>query len=352
MALLRRARQVPWTAGVWWVSVTLVTGCSHSKSKASSLGEAPTDAAHSLLARDLGTGRCVAVSSQGQIVGVDVDDTTFVITPGGHRSILASNSAREVVNGVGVDDAGRVVGSVTSAAGRTAAVFQDGTWTPLKSMGDRSEALGMSPDGVVAGAAYDIAGTPRGALFADSGAINVDWPKTLGSAVYASAGSERFAGILETAEGSTHAFVNEGRALRDLGTLGGKNSAALGINPSGDVVGTAEREDGQRHAFVWHSGATELADLSTKNHPLDDARGIDSDGSIIANTVATNGTETAYLLRDGAEPMQLRAATSSGEPLLAVHAAAIRAGHIVGWGVVAAQDEQQPVRCLTWTVER
>jgi probable HAF family extracellular repeat protein len=137
-----------------------------------------------------------------------------------------------------------------------------------------------------------------------------------------------------------------------LGTLGGKNSAALAINARGDVVGTAERADGQRHAFVWRAGGTELVDLSTKERPLDDARGIDTDGSIIANAAAANGTETAWLLQDGAEPVQLKAVSKSGEPLLAVHASAVRAGHIVGWGVVAAQDEQQPVRCLTWTVER
>lgn len=351
MTLECRARRQPGQVGLLLASLLLTAACSSSKSKAPSGDSAPSDIAPSLLARDLGSGRCVAVSSRGQIVGVDVNDATFVITPGGRRSILASSGPKEVVNGVGIDDAGRVVGSVTNEQGRQAAVFQDGAWTVLAALGARAEALSVSPDGVVGGAAYVVAGTPLGALVDEGGAIDVAWPKTLGSAVYASAGSDHFAGILETEQGATHAFVNDGRTLRDLGTLGGKSSAALGINPRGDVVGTAELAGGQRHAFVWRPGMAQVLDLSRKSRPLDDARGIDNDGSIIANAAAPNGAESAWLLRDGAEPIELRAVDASGVPLLSVHAAAIRAGHVVGWGVVAAEEEQQPVRCLAWTVQ-
>ena len=55
--------------------------------------------------------------------------------------------------------------------------------------------------------------------------------------------------------------------IRELGTLGGKESAALDINKRGQVVGWAEIRkrtiDGAiRHAVLWHNGKT--IDLGAK----------------------------------------------------------------------------------------
>jgi probable HAF family extracellular repeat protein len=39
--------------------------------------------------------------------------------------------------------------------------------------------------------------------------------------------------------------------LSDLGTLGGTNSFAAGVNDSDRVVGASSRADGFVHAFSW-----------------------------------------------------------------------------------------------------
>src|SRR5258708_37697564 len=60
-----------------------------------------------------------------------------------------------------------------------------------------------------------------------------------------------------------HAFLwTAADGMQDLGTLGGTNSYALGINASGQVVGMGGRSDGTYDAFRWTS-ATGMQDLGS-----------------------------------------------------------------------------------------
>ena len=63
-----------------------------------------------------------------------------------------------------------------------------------------------------------------------------------------------------------------------LGTLGGKNSCALGINVWGAVVGWAETVAGEAHAFVWQDGV--MTDLGAGRTDLTVAYAINDDGTI------------------------------------------------------------------------
>ena len=56
-------------------------------------------------------------------------------------------------------------------------------------------------------------------------------------------------------EGIRRAFLHDGTGMLDLGTLGGAESWAAGINDSGAVVGVSSMADGGVHAFLYAGGA-------------------------------------------------------------------------------------------------
>jgi len=93
------------------------------------------------------------------------------------------------------------------------------------------------------------------------------------------------AGVVDAITGLTHAFFWDAGVANDLGTLGGAQSRAYGLNNRGDVVGEAQAANGVFHGFIWTNG--QMLDLNNLI-PADpgllitSARGIDEDGNIVA----------------------------------------------------------------------
>jgi probable HAF family extracellular repeat protein len=63
----------------------------------------------------------------------------------------------------------------------------------------------------------------------------------------------------------SHAFVTgpNGRDVTDLGTLGGSESHATGINDAGQVIGSAETSAGINHAFITGLNGNGMIDLNS-----------------------------------------------------------------------------------------
>ena len=82
--------------------------------------------------------------------------------------------------------------------------------------------------------------------------------------------------------------------MQDLGTLGGTNSSAAGINARGEVTGTSDTECGSSHAFLWtpSGGMQDLGTLGGKNSS---AAGIDARGEVTGTSDTAHGGSDAFL---------------------------------------------------------
>jgi len=82
----------------------------------------------------------------------------------------------------------------------------------------------------------------------------------------------------------------------DLGTLGGSDSQAHGINQRGQVVGVSTTSAGVGHAFLWEKGT--MVDLGTLGGNFSQAMGINVQGLIVGGSETSIGFVHAAVLDD------------------------------------------------------
>jgi len=84
------------------------------------------------------------------------------------------------------------------------------------------------------------------------------------------------------------------RNVKDLGTLGGIDSSAFGINASGQVVGESEtKRSDARHAVMWTNG--KIKDLGTLGGANSTASSINASGAVVGDADTNSGTIVAFL---------------------------------------------------------
>lgn len=98
---------------------------------------------------------------------------------------------------------------------------------------------------------------------------------------------------------TTHAFLYNGGAMTDSGTLGG-TSGANGLNDQGQVVGWSNTPgtNEETHAFLW-SAVTRMTDLGTLGGSLSIAYGINNNGHIVGVARTSNEVEHAFFYSAG-----------------------------------------------------
>jgi probable HAF family extracellular repeat protein len=104
-------------------------------------------------------------------------------------------------------------------------------------------------------------------------------------------------GFARTPAGKLHAFLWQGGSLMDLGHLGDNYSNAFAINRSKQIVGLSRTPAGLYVGFLWQNG--NMVQLPSLGGGTSDARGINDFGSIVGNAALANGLQRAVLWQNG-----------------------------------------------------
>ncbi|MFG0329157.1 MAG: hypothetical protein ACF8PN_04590 [Phycisphaerales bacterium] len=88
-------------------------------------------------------------------------------------------------------------------------------------------------------------------------------------------------------------------SVQILGTLGGDESTAFGVNELGSIVGFSQYESGNssNHAFLWRNGV--MTDLGDFGGGYSKANAINNQDEVVGRARPVSGSDRAFLWRDG-----------------------------------------------------
>jgi probable HAF family extracellular repeat protein len=208
---------------------------------------------------------------------------------------------------------------------------------------DRTAANDLNDAGVVVGEAYH---------FGQDGVEAVKWQQggvfDLGMLPGASVASAtainafgRIAGYSNSATTSQHAVLFDAEGVLDLGVLpGGGTSFAFALNNSGQVVGYSEYDNAMHqgvfgHAFLWQNGVMTDLGVGVDSSAL----GINSSGQIVGTAAfsASSSSHIAFLWQGGATfDLNTLIAPDTGWVLTSANSIN-DLGQIVGYGTYQGQ---------------
>ena len=257
----------------------------------------------------LGGGKAVgnAINKSAQVAGYSTNAAgtyrAFVTVDGKLLDIGDLGGGSSVA--YGLNDSGQVVGSSYLANDQTVPfLYSNGKMISLGTLGGQqgwNSANGINNAGVVVGTSW-----------APDGFFGFVWKNgkmkqlgTLGgsfSQAYAINNKGQITGAAYTTNNDLHAFITTGGKLKDLGALAGTGSASWGfaINDSGIAVGQSTCGNcGYDHAFVYDGKKMkDLNNLIPANSGwiLDVANGINDAGEIVGYGTLNGTTLHAFLL--------------------------------------------------------
>jgi len=174
---------------------------------------------------------------------------------------LENTGAYGSYNARGINDAGQLTGSINNGS-----YAQPTFWDPAAGV-TRVLSAGGQAERINNRAQMLFNGNYRAYMYDATTGVLTQLPTTIpGAGAYAFDINDdgTIAGAMGMATG-WHAVIWSGASheIRDLGTLGGVNAEAHGINARGDVVGWSQTADGITHAFARAAGGDAMIDIGT-----------------------------------------------------------------------------------------
>jgi probable HAF family extracellular repeat protein len=143
-------------------------------------------------------------------------------------------------------------------------------------------------------------------------------------------------GLAQIQGGNFHAFLADPGGMRDLGTLGGAQSGARDVNSHGDIVGWANTADGAKHGFYWHAG--QMIDLGSLSNGTVDAFSLNDAGTVVGSYI--NGSFERAFVWSGGVMQDIGTLGGTDSRAIAIN----NHGDVVGYA--RPVDEQQIHACL------
>lgn len=243
----------------------------------------------------------MAISPTGQVAGSGLD-------PFGNLRAFSSMSSptdltpawASTASANGINVAGQVAGTTFADGNFQATLWSSGTAQVIGGLGGPdSFATAINGSGEIAGMATTPSGQGRAVIYQGDSVNDVSLPGSSWAAAYAVNGSGAIAGYAMDGNGAFQAYTWwPGGAYTVLGTLGGRNSYAFGMNDSGQVVGNSTTAPGYSRAFVWDSSG--LRDLGTLGGLQSYAYGINNAGAAVGYSYVSGSDDThAFVFMDG-----------------------------------------------------
>jgi probable HAF family extracellular repeat protein len=112
---------------------------------------------------------------------------------------------------------------------------------------------------------------------------------------------EQIVGAAQTAMGTYHAFMFDQGQLRDVGTMGGSNSWAYGVNDAGWMVGASDVAGTNVNAFLCTNAlkGADMMDLATLGGSNSVAWNINMDGEMVGWSEMAGGSTNAFVITNG-----------------------------------------------------
>jgi probable HAF family extracellular repeat protein len=265
---------------------------------------APTLATAGMI--DLGTlggtvSEAYGINNKGEIVG-----WSTTAAPSRHHAFLYSGGVMHDLgtlpggtasDAYAINDYGQIVGSSGAYGGTFAFLYSGGEMINLGAMGGTwSAAYGINNSGQIVGKFLHSSGQYHAFLYEGvpgAGGHMTDLGVMPGLAWSAANGINNSGVIVGIcANPGSYAGIFSGGGFTDLGSLGGGEAGATGINDRGQIVGSSRNNHAQVNPFLY-TGAVmyDLGSLGGSGW----ATGINKNGQIVGVSTATSGKYHAFL---------------------------------------------------------